>query len=337
MKQIALIFLFSLIFHNVFSQARDVNKKTLEQTYTYKQIKPALRNKIDSVEKSAYFKDEFFNGYLKKVLQNKKYSDKEKVQLFYLMQKKVGYAFVGIDYVPPKQSYFTHHSGKIFLNQNTKKSLLGLNYKVNKLLQLVDSNINKDAILAGNALLLAATLNDAEVAKKLEQLTKGSVILGSKTPNIFNHYLCLSASMVQNKAITANLIQNLMTFKQECMLEDILCAIYSQDNFVTIMKSYILAEKNSANDLSIETALCALEAKVPKASVKKSIESLILESQELWKVQLCKDLLEEKIPFNYGLSNGEQLVTKQWEGVLQTIYNNGVMVLNGSLMEFDPN
>ena len=333
-----LILLFALaIILDISAQGRDVNKRTLEQTYSYREIKLSLRAKIDSVEKTAYFKDEFFNAYLKNILLNKKYSEKEKVQLFYLMQKKVGYAFVGIDYVPPKQSYFTHHAGKIFLNQNTKKYLAPLKYKVSKLLQLVDSNIKKDAVLAGNALLLASMLNDLETGKKLETYSQSTVIRGSKNSNIFNHYLCLSASLVQNKNITDNLIKNLMSFQEECMLEDILCAIYSRDNFVTIMKNYILAEKNESNDLSIETALCALEAKVPKASVQKSIESLIFEGRELWKVQLCKDLLDGKIPYNYALSKEDQLVTKQWEGVSQTIYNNGVMILNGNLMEFDPN
>lgn len=333
------ILLLLLVFFvsDFFSQTRAVNKLTLEKTYTYSQIAKTLRDTIDKNPKTSYFNDDFFNRYLKRVVSNKKYSEKQKAQLFYLMQKRVGYAFFGADYVPPKQSYFTHHSGKTFILDATKKSLVALKYNIKGLMQIVDSNYKKDGLLAGNALLLASLLNSEAILKKLENYTKAEVILTAKNPDIFNHYACMAASVAQNTVIAANLGNNLFVFKKECMLEDVFCAIYSHDNFVTIMKKYILAEKNPENDLSIETALCALAAKVPRASVEKSIQSLIDEAQEHWKIDLCRQLLFGKIPFGYALSSEDQLMTKLWEGVNETVYTDGRIILNGSLMEFDPN
>jgi hypothetical protein len=103
------------------------------------------------------------------------------------------------------------------------------------------------------------------------------------------------------------------------------------------MKVYILNEKNPDNDLAIETALCALAAKVPPASHEKSIRSLIASSREPWKTELCQKLVDKKIPFNYRLTSKDQLVNKLWDGVTASVYTDGTMVINGKLMEFDPN
>lgn len=320
-----------------FAQVRPANKLTLQKTYYMSQISQTLRDYVDKHEKTAYFNDAFFNERLKEIVLNKSFSDKEKAQLFYLMQKKIGFAFVGSDYIPPAQSYFTHHSGKLYLMQATKKILKDLNYNVSGLLRLADSTLKIDNILSGNALLLASLLNTDKITKKLETYTKPTVILGAKNPEIFNHYVCMSASISQNSVVAANLNQSLLTFKREGMLEDVFCALYSRDNFVSIMKHYILAEKNPENELAIQTALCALAAKVPVASYKKSIETLIKESKEEWKTKMCQDLLDNKIPYNYGLSSAENFVNKLWDGVTETQYADGTMILNGVLMEFDPN
>ncbi|MCC6372562.1 MAG: hypothetical protein IT236_16280 [Bacteroidia bacterium] len=322
---------------SLLAQSRPANKLTVDKTYFMTEIKKPLRDFIDGFNKEDFFKDDFFDNLLRKIVIEKKYSEKEKAQLFYLMEKRVGYSFVGLEYLPPLQSYFTYHTGKTFIQQHTAKDLKDLNYNVSGLLAVVDSNRTKDAILAGNALLLATILNSVAVTKKLETLTQLDVINASKNPDIFNHYVCMSASISQNQVITANLTQNLMTFRQCGMIEDVLCAIYSKDNYVTTMKVYILNEKNPKNDLAIETALCALAAKVPKASHEKSIKALVASAREPWKTDLCQKILDGKIPFNYGLTSKDQLVNKVWEGVTATVYADGTMVLNGKLMEFDPN
>ena len=103
------------------------------------------------------------------------------------------------------------------------------------------------------------------------------------------------------------------------------------------MKDYILQEKNPNNDLAIQTALCALAFKVPEASYHKSLETLIHEAKEDWKIKLCQELHDKKIPYNYSLSSETMLVTKLWEGVRETIYADGTMTLDGKIMEFDPN
>src|SRR5688572_22900205 len=89
-----------------FSQLRNVNKLTLESTYSYTDIHKSIRDLVDGHDKSSYFDDDFFNNMLKKIIADKQFSDKEKVQIFFLMQKKLGFAFFGVAYIPPKQNYF---------------------------------------------------------------------------------------------------------------------------------------------------------------------------------------------------------------------------------------
>lgn len=337
MRRIILTSLLFLYVQFVFSQGRPANKLTVERTYFMTEIKKPLRDFIDGFKKDDFFKDDFFDDLLRKIVLDKKYTEKEKAQLFYLMEKKVGYSFVGLEYLPPLQSYFTYHTGKTFIQQHTAKTLKDLNYNINGLLAVVDSSRTTDAVIAGNALLLATILNSVTVVKKLETLTLLDMINTSKNPAIFNHYVCMSASISQNQIVTTNLTKNLMSFAQCGMIEDVLCAIYSKDNYVSTMKVYILNEKNPNNDLAIETALCALAAKVPKASHEKSIKVLVASAREPWKTDLCQRLLDGKIPFNYRLTSKDQLVNKVWDGVTTTVYTDGIMVLNGKLMEFDPN
>ena len=228
-------------------------------------------------------------------------------------------------------------SGEIFTWQKTRTSLKELNYNPSNFLSLVDSNRTRDAIVASNALLLATLLNPDSVTKKLEYYSQGEIILQCKNADIFNHYLCLSAAIKQNTVITQNLVKNVTSFKAETYIEDALCALYTRNNLVGTIKDYILAETNPQNDLSVQTALCALSARVPQATFEKSVKSFISETKEPWKKTLCKNIITNKIPFNYSIAHKEQIVTKTWEGVTLSLYTDGALMSNGTLLEFDPN
>lgn len=334
-----IICLFFLLFANLLgiAQTRNINKLTLETTYTMVEINKSLRDLIDQADKSSYFDDDFFNTLLKTIVSDKRWTEKEKVQLFYLMQKKLGYAFVGINYLPPKHNFYMFHLSETYTWLKTKSTLKELNYNVSKLIQLVDSNLTQDAVLASNALLLATILNPDSVSKKLEHYIQKQTILTSKNPNIFNHAVCMSASLYQNPVIVESLTKNILGFKESCFIEDALCALYSKNNPVGFIKDYILAEKNQANASAIQTALCALSIKVPPATFDKSVKSFLTESKEKWKKELCKNILDKKIPFNYNLSDKEQIVTKVWENVTLSLYTDGALISNYTLLEFDPN
>jgi len=337
MKKIALFFLIIFISNKSFSQGRPINKLTLETTYSYVEIHKSLRDLIEQADKSSYFDDEFFNSLLIKIVLDNQFNEKEKAQLFYLMQKKLGFAFVGVNYLPPKQNYFNFCLGEFLTWQKTKATLKDLNYNTAGLLTLVDSNWKRDPIVASNALLLATLLNSESAVTHLEHYTEPDAILQAKNPDIFNHYVCLSAAIKQSTLVTANLVKCVMTFTTEAFIEDALCALYAQNNPVSTIKDYILQEKNPQNDLAIETALCVLFVKVPPATFEKSLKSFISEEKEKWKKDLCKNILSKKIPFNYSIADKEQIVTKKREGITLSIYNDGALISNGTLLEFDAN
>jgi hypothetical protein len=337
MKKTGFLVLSFCLFIKLQSQVRNVNKLTLESCYTYSEIRKPLSDLVDASDKSSYFDDDFFNSFLKKIITDKQYSDKEKVQVFYLMQKKLGYAFVGVAYLPPRQSYFDFHLGQVMTWQKTKASLKDLNYDPSALLTLVDSNRVHDAILASNALLLATLLNTDSVIKKLEFYSSSETIMRSKNPGIFNHCVCLCASLLQNEHIVNNLVFNLANFRQREAIEDVLCALYSKNNPVSSIKDYILSEKDPKNALCIETALCALAERVPEATFQKSVKGFISESKDKWKTDLCKNILAKKIPYNYTLSSKDQVVSKAWGTVQINVYAEGFLISNGLMLEFDPN
>lgn len=331
------IFIAVLVFVNAQGQVRNVNKMTLEATYAYTHIQQSLRDVINGNAKERYFDDAFFNEFLKKMVSDKHYSAEEKVKLFYLMLKKIGYAFNGIEYLPPKHNYFNYHQGKVYILQQTRALLKDLNYNTSGLLSIVDSNCTKDPVLASNALLLATLLSPTPNYEKLQQFSAPEFILKTKNPDIFNHYVCLSASITQDSLIRQNLERCALTFTVEGMVEDAICAIYSRNHKVSFIATFIYKVKNPQHDLAIQTALCALASKVPDAAFQQSVQKLILSCKEKWKNDLLKDISLKKTPYNYSLSSPDQLVTKLWDGVVMSNYLDGILISNGKLMEFDPN
>jgi len=315
LKTFTLLLLIVSIFSRGFSQGRPINKLTLETTYSYTQIHKAIRDIVDQPDKSSYFDDEFFNSMLKKILTDKQFTEKERVQIFYLMQKKLGFAFIGVSYLPPKQNYFSFFSGKVITWQKTRSMLKELHYDPTGLLAIVDSSRTRDAVLASNALLLATIVSPEGVQSKLEQYSQYDMILKSKNADIFNHYVCLSAAIKQDTIVTDNLAKNLMTFKSEPILEDILCAMYSKNNFVATIKDYLVKEQNPQNELAIETALGALYSRVPPATFEKSVKGFLSEEKEKWKKDIYKNILAKKILNNYSIANAELLVIKKWDYV----------------------
>jgi hypothetical protein len=319
------------------AQQKKCDKTTLEKTYDYTEIHKSLRDLVDESGKAAYFNDDYFNGLLKKIVSDRSFTESEKAQMFFLMQKKIGFAFVGAEYIPPKENYYTYHSGKIYTYQKTKLSLKPLNYNVASLLKVVELNLGKDAIVAGNALLLATLLNTDSVIHRVEEYSKHEAIMLSVKPDIFNHYVCLAASIVQDSVVVKNLINNLKAFTSAEFKEDVLCALYSRNNPVSLIREYILTESSPTNSLTVQTALCVLAAKLPPASFQKNVKRLSVETKDKWKADLCKNALANKNPFNYALSSSDQLVTKKWEGVTLTQYADGSLITNGAMVEFDPN
>jgi hypothetical protein len=316
---------------------RPVNKLTLESSYSMSTIHKVLRDLIDKGDKTKYFNDEFFITLLQKLLQDPQFSDKEKVQLFYLMQKKVGYAFSGADYIPPRLSYFSYHQGKVSFYEKVHGELRSMPVKGTPYFNLVDSFLSKDAIMAGSALLLGTLMNNDSTLKELKRFTDPAESQRCVVPAIFQHYLCICTSIVQDKEVVAKLMQGLKVFDHQEMKEDIFCAVYYRKNPVGVIRDYILGEKNQANQLAIQTALCALAAWVPEGSHKASMKALIVEIKDKWKSDLITKLLNGQIAFNYALSSNDQVVTKTWKGVTATVYSDGIMILNGKIMEFDPN
>jgi hypothetical protein len=331
------IFLLLPFFCLAQSPAKHLGGPDLAKTYSYRTIHKSLIETIDLPGKEAYFDDGFFNSTLKKMVNNKAFTEKEKVQMFFLMQKKIGFGFIGSEYIPPKQNYFTYHVGKIYTYQKTKLNLKDLRYDVKSLLAIVDSNLTKDGILASNALFLATLVNTDSVLKKLHYYSRGDIILGAKNPEIFNHYVCMAASLVQDTVVVNNLENNLQIFENGAFKEDVLCAIYSRNNGLGLIRQYILNEKNPLNELAIQTAICVVYNKLPAEAAQKNLRNLQEEVPEKWKADIIKSTLANKVPFNYKISSADLLVTKIWSGVNLVQYNNGTLIINGDISEFDPN
>jgi hypothetical protein len=329
--------LVSVLLWSLFSaQTRPINKLTLQTTYAQVQIAKPLHDYINAQKREDYFSDEFFNDFLKGVLLDKRYTPKEKVQLFYLMEKKLGYSFVGLNYLPPQQNYFMFHLGKVAVFEKTRELLSAAKLDVNPFIDLCDEKKTNDPILSSNALLLSTLINPAKTIVQLRKLSVGSTILSSKFPFITNHYVCLAASLIQDSSVARNLRTNVFSFKQEGMIEDAICALYSQPHPLAMIKDYILKETDPLNDLSIETALCVLHTKVSDNAFNQNVKSFAALTKDVWKKELLESLLTDKYPFNYSLCNDKQLAPKAWDGVQFSAYTDGTLISFGTFLEFDP-
>lgn len=321
----------------VFSQSKICDKNVINKSYSYSSVYGALKILIDKPSKADYFSDDFFNDLLQKIILDVKFSDKEKVQLFYLMQKKIGYAFSGVAYLPPKQNYFLNHQGKVYTYQKTALSLKHLNYNPAPFLKIAETYRTSDAILASNALLLATLLNSDSAVKKLRTFTKENVIKEAKNALIFNHYVCLSAALVQDSIIVKNLIKNVSGFSSNEWVEDALCALYAKTNPLSVIKNYLLSEKNEAHALAIQTAVCIISEKAPEAAFAPNIENIRKACNEKWKKEIFTNILDKKYQDKYSLTSATTMVTKVWERVAVQNCPEGLLITSGTFTEFDEN
>lgn len=331
------LLLFTILALSAEAQQREASPLVYEKSYSYTAIHKSLRDLVNQNDKAVYFRDEFFNAMLKKVLEDKQFTAEEKVKVFYLMLQKIGYAFAGVEYIPPKLNYFTHHVGKIYVLEKTAKSLAGTAFPAGEALRVMQNQLTGDPLLAGNALLLATLLNKDSVLPHLSRMLDTGIVLASGMPIVLNHYLCMSASIAQNDSVSEKLRILLQSYRNEEMLEDVLCALYTRSSPVTPIQKYILTENDPTNDLAIQTSLNALAFRVPEATYKRSVAGLALTANHKWKEELLKKMSQGKIPHNYSLSSGDALVTKAWNGVVVSQYLNGTLISIGQFMEFDPN
>lgn len=337
MKRNLLLVVCSLAWLATFSQSRPINKLTMQTTYSQVDISKSLRDYIDQQKREDFFNDDYFNTFLKDVLEDKSRSGQEKVQLFYLMLKKIGYAFVGVNYLPPKQNYYVFHLTKIAVLERTMNFLQASKIDVAPFLALTDELKTNDPVISSNALLLAMLINPEKTTKILYKMTLASTIQRSKNPVIINHYACLAASLASDTVVTANLKANLFALKKEAMLEDVICALYSKQGPLATIKEYILKETNEMNDLAIQTALCVLQTKVSPAAFPQNVKSISAAATEPWKKQVLDDVFNKKYPYTYLLTADDKVTNKAWDGVQMSIYLDGTLISNNTLLEFDPN
>ena len=322
---------------NLSAQVRPINKNTLNSTYSVKQIPASITAIIDATVRAEYFKDDFFNTTLSSFISSTNFSVREKVWLFYLMQKKIGYGFAGVEYLPPDLNYFDFMSGKIKLYITTKQALSRLKGDPKPFIALGDSLIHSDILLASNAYLLAQLIDSKSTNAHLAQLITATKFTTHKNSFIINHYLCLALAIAQDDKNTDVLKKCLDTYTHPEMIEDVLCALYTRQAPVALIRKYVLKETDPKNEVAIQTALCALAAKVPEASFKESLTSLQKEVKEEWKKKIIERALTNGEVQIYMLTKKDQVVIKIWKGVEFTEYTDGHFVFVNGLMEFDPN
>ena len=337
MKRNLLLVVCSLAWLATFSQSRPINKLTMQTTYSQVDISKPLRDLIDQQKREDFFNDDYFNTFLRDVIEDKSHSGQEKVQLFYLMLKKIGYAFVGVNYLPPKQNYYVFHLTKIAVLEKTMNFLQASKIDVTPFLALTDEFKTNDPVISSNALLLAMLINPEKTTKTLYKMTLASTIQRSKNPVIINHYACLAASLASDTVVTANLKANLFALKKEAMLEDVICALYTKQAPLSTIKEYILKETNEMNDLAIQTALCVLQTKISPAAFPQNVKSISAAATEPWKKQVLDDVFSNKYPYTYLLTADDKVTNKAWDGVQMSVYLDGTLISNNTLLEFDPN
>lgn len=310
------------------------NCKDSPEAYTNKNISKKIKQLVNKNPRQKYLKDSFFNSFLYDVLTNKKLTEAEKVQAFYLMQKNIGYAFGGVGFLPPKNNYYSTFMNMPGAYDKTIEFLKDKHYDIKPLLELVDTNYKSDVLLASSAMLLATLANPKKAEPALVNYTNYDFIAATQVPFIFNHYVCVCACFVQNQQIVVNLTANLYLLDSEEAEEDALCGIYSKANSFSIVDEYLKKISNSSKKLAFESGLNIIYSSFGAEKYKEVLRTTIATTNMPWKKELCQNIVDGKIRYDYNIASLDQMMVKVWDGVRLTLCEDGILINNNGLIEF---
>jgi len=271
--------------------------------------------------------DEYFIQCLRSILDDTTLSDEEKIYGFYLLQKKIGWAFCGTAYIPSRKNYCMVFSGYVGVYAKTRQKLEPMNYDVASFCRIAQKNLSTNSVLSANAIFLASMLNPKASQKDLRELLDYKSVQSAQVPDIMNHYLCLASIFTIGDQVE-RLGRNLELISSEEAKEDIICIlhVYQDQEAWEPIKRFMSTVTDSHYGTALETAFFALMRRMQKEEFQLMIDDLILRSVDSWKKGTLIKLMNNEIPYYSSGSKPDQNFIKVWDSFNITIYDDAYLI-----------
>lgn len=268
--------------------------------------------------------DDYFLKNLSEILKRDDFTEDDKVDVFYLMLKKIKWSFSGVLDIPPKYDYrmlFNNYAG-IFVSY--QKFLKSLNYNGKGLLEIAKRDYKSNVMHASNALLLAAILDPQSFIQDISFFLDFRHIQESQFADIFLHYICLATTLTLKLEYVLQLSDFLNQEISEEAKEDLLCSlsIYALPESMKRVFVFLAKPHESGEDLAVETGMIVLNKRTPPQYFQQMKEQLMEVNPDL-----KKSFAElEKNNFTSCITQKQGTFLKTWDDVDITLYDDGMFI-----------
>ncbi|MDP3981681.1 MAG: hypothetical protein Q8Q33_09735 [Chlamydiota bacterium] len=326
-KKVLLIFFYVVSF---FYLTTSIHAGTIPQTEKDHAVKCSKRaiDSIIPIEAKELVDDIKFLQLLQRILQDKTFSESDKVDAFYLMLKKIGWSFTGGVRIPYNSSYFQVFMGQAKTYLLYQKALDSLQYNITGLLDISKKDIKENVVRASYALLLSAILDYQKTSETINYFIDAEKIQRVQVPSILLHNLAFSTILTRNYQVASKFGKLLDKIQSEEEREDILCTlgIFATEITIEQIKSFLKNRIDVGYDLSVETAIFALKARLSPLDFKNFYSEYLISTNSVFHKRL-EDL--EKNGFNSSLLADipiGQTFYKTWDGFDIAIYDDGIVL-----------
>lgn len=282
--------------------------------------------------------DSYFIETLRGFLMSRDLSDEEKAWAFYLMQKKIGWAFGGFVHIPAGFNYykvFTSHAGFYY---QVHRELRSLDYDVRPFLRIAKARYRDNVMLAANALLLGAVLNPSAARGDLYDFLDYEVLKGAQVPDILNHYLCLGVVFAMTPEAAEKLGRNLIRLPSEEAKEDVISVLGMYENRAgwEYIRGYVITESEPRRSQAVETGLFVLKRRLEREELDALSQSLRRDSSNPWKTRVLDRLTQSTFPGEFeDRKKGSWM--KIWDPFSVGVFDNGILMsTDNNFKEFFP-
>jgi len=224
-------------------------------------MSPRAVAEVAALDAKRLGEDEAFLEVLSRVLKDPAWTPIERVDAFYLMQRKIGLGFTGWVSLPPHWGYHHVFWERVRVFEAYRDVLAGLEIDGELYVEVARSSYRDHPVRMGHALLLTALLDRDSTQKVLDILTNPKRLVSSPVPPIAMHYLALSAAVSGERPRVEALGTLLAEVPLEESREDLILAMgyrKTSQEVLTMLETHITRTAQTGFDLSTGAALIVM-------------------------------------------------------------------------------
>lgn len=305
-----------------------------ESPYSFT-LSPRAVAEVAALDAEQLVEDEFFLATLRRLLDDEGWTAAERVDAFYLMQRKIGMGFTGWADLPPRWGYGDVFWRRADIFDAYRAALSDLEIDGRAYVAVARDSYREHPVRMGNALLLTALLDRRATQGVLDILTDPHRLAGSPVPPIAVHYLALSAAVSGDRRRVAALGPLLAEVPFEESREDLIYALAYRTagpEVLAVFEAHVAASAQRGFDLSTGAALTALHRQLDHDDYRQAhMRAMAASDDEAWRAAVNR-FRDGPAPRGGmgeppGTPPGESVwLFKIWDGFLATVSDDGTVV-----------